>query len=74
MTYTREQIARAALEAGVPAEKIREILKFLGDTTALHSYECAGRNTQAEAAGSQRYEAAWSGTWPPDFFHRGVGY
>lgn len=29
MSYTREQIARAALEAGVGAEKIKEMLKLL---------------------------------------------
>ncbi len=29
MTYTKEQIAQAALEAGVPAEKVKEMLRGL---------------------------------------------
>lgn len=44
MTYTKQDIARAALEAGVGVEKIKEMLQYLGDTTVLRSGECAGRN------------------------------
>lgn len=58
MTYTREQIARAALEAGVGVEKIKEMLKYLGDTTALRSDECAGRNTSGEILEGPAY--LWS--------------
>lgn len=42
--FTKEQIARAALEAGVGVEKIKQMLKLLGDTSALRSNECADRN------------------------------
>lgn len=43
MTYTKQDIARAALEAGIGVEKIKQMLQYFGDTTVLRSNECAGR-------------------------------